>query len=127
MTSILIQGAIFTGLPGDAMRANKGASAVTVTAVGALGERQWRPLARLGGWLRDCPGRLADLAIFDLSHPRYFGLHDPLIELVVSAGDARLAHPIVRGCVVVTDGTISGIDLAQLRHDTARVVAHLAS
>ena len=62
MTSILIQGAqgIFTGLPGDAMRATKGASAVTVTAVGALGERQWRPLARLGGWLRDCPGRLYD-------------------------------------------------------------------
>src|SRR5216683_426464 len=30
------------------------------------------------------PGKLADLAIFDLSHPRYFGLHDPLIGPVAS-------------------------------------------
>src|SRR5712672_69718 len=63
------------------------------------------------------PGKLADLAIFDLSHPRYFGLHDPLIGPVASAGEAHLRHLIVGGRVVVNDGTIPGIDLAQLRHD----------
>ena len=73
------------------------------------------------------PGKLADLAIFDLSHPRYFGLHDPLIGPVACAGDAHLRHLIVGGRVVVSDGTIPGIDLAQLRHDAARVVTRLAS
>jgi hypothetical protein len=34
---------------------------------------------------------------------------------------------IVGGCVVISDGTIHGIDFARLRHDAARVVAHLAS
>jgi len=73
------------------------------------------------------PGKLADLAIFDLSHPRYFGLHDPLIGPVACAGDAHLRHLIVGGRIVVSDGTIPGIDLAQLRHDAARVVTRLAS
>jgi 8-oxoguanine deaminase len=73
------------------------------------------------------PGKLADLAIFDLSHPRYFGLHDPLIAPVASAGDAHLRHLIVGGRIVVDDGAIPGIDLARLRHDAARVVARLAS
>src|SRR5262249_49429850 len=121
MTSMLIQGAqgIFTGLTGDAMRAPKGASAVTVAPV-----VRWAAVngARVLG-LEDggviAPGKLADLAIFDLSHPRYFGPHDPLIGPVVSAGDAHLRHLIVGGCVVVSDDTIPGIDLAQLRHDAA--------
>jgi cytosine/adenosine deaminase-related metal-dependent hydrolase len=105
MTSMLIQGAqgIFTGVPGDAMR--------------VLGFENGGVIA---------PGK-ADLAIFDLSHPRYFGLHDPLIGPVACVGDARLRHLIVGGRVVVSDGTIPGIDLAQLRHDAACVVARLAS
>ncbi len=73
------------------------------------------------------PGKLADLAIFDLSHPRYFGLHDPLVGPVACAGEARLRHLIVGGRLVVNDGAIPGLDLAQLRHDAARVVARLAS
>src|SRR6266404_6226169 len=73
------------------------------------------------------PGKLADLAIFDLSHPRYFGLHDPLIGPVACAGEARLRHLIVGGRLVVNDGAIPGLGLAQLRHDAARVVARLAS
>jgi 8-oxoguanine deaminase len=73
------------------------------------------------------PGKLADLAIFDLSHPRYFGLHDPLIGPVAGAGAAHLRHLIVGGRMVVEDGAIPGLDLAKLRHDAARVVARLAA
>jgi cytosine/adenosine deaminase-related metal-dependent hydrolase len=73
------------------------------------------------------PGKLADLAIFDLSHPRYFGLHDPLIGPVAAAGTPDLRHLIVGGRVVVADGLIPGLDLAALRHDAARVVARLAA
>ena len=73
------------------------------------------------------PGKLADLAIFDLSHPRYLGLHDPLIGPVAGAGSAHLRHLIVGGRVVVEDGAIPGLDLAKLRHDAAGVVARLAT
>jgi len=73
------------------------------------------------------PGKLADLAIFDLSHPRYFGLHDPLIGPVASAGSAHLRHLIIGGRTVVEDGEIPGLDLAKLRRDATDVVARLAA
>jgi cytosine/adenosine deaminase-related metal-dependent hydrolase len=73
------------------------------------------------------PGKLADIAIFDLSHPRYCGLHDPLSGPVAGGGAARLRHLLVGGRVVVADGVIPGLDLAQLRHDATRVVARLAA
>ena len=73
------------------------------------------------------PGKLADIAIFDLSHPRYFGLHDPLIGPVAGAGAAHLRHLIVGGRIVVENGAIPGLDLPKLRHDAARVVARLAA
>ena len=52
------------------------------------------------------PGKLADLAIFDLSHPRYFGLHDPLLGPVAAAGSAHLRYLMVGGRIVVDDGAI---------------------
>ncbi len=108
-------------------RSTKGAGAVTVeevvrwvTANGArvLGFDEGGVLA---------PGKLADIAIFELSHPRYFGLHDPLIGPVTGAGSPHLRHLIVGGRVVVENGAIPGLDLAKLRHDAARVVARLAA
>jgi cytosine/adenosine deaminase-related metal-dependent hydrolase len=72
------------------------------------------------------PGKLADIAIFDLSHPRYCGLHDPLVGPVVAAGAAHLRYLLVGGRVVVDNGAIPGLDLGRLRHDAARVVARLA-
>jgi cytosine/adenosine deaminase-related metal-dependent hydrolase len=82
------------------------------------------------GW--DCigtlaPGQAADLAVFDLSHPRYAGLHDPLIAPVASAGAAHLRHVLVGGRPVVTDGAIPGIDLPRLMARARDVVRRLAS
>ena len=73
------------------------------------------------------PGKLADIAIFDLSHPRYCGLHDPLSGPVAAAGAAHLRYLLVGGRVVVEDGTIPGLDLTRLRHDASRVLARLAA
>jgi len=67
------------------------------------------------------PGKLADLAIFDLSHPRYFGLHDPLLGPVAAAGTPNLRYLIIGGRIVVDNGDIPGIDIAQLGHDAACV------
>jgi 8-oxoguanine deaminase len=71
------------------------------------------------------PGKLADLAIFDLASPRYFGLHDPLIGPVAGAGTADLTMLMVGGRIVVENGVIPGFDLEQLRRDAARVVKRL--
>jgi cytosine/adenosine deaminase-related metal-dependent hydrolase len=73
------------------------------------------------------PGKLADIAVFDLANPRYFGLHDPLVGPVAGAGAAHLRYLFVGGRRVVDNGVIPGLDLAALRHDAARVVAKLAA
>jgi len=108
-------------------RAVKGAAAVTVedvvrwaTAGGArvLGYDDVGTLAA---------GKLADLAVFDLAQPRYFGLHDPLCGPLVGGGTPDLRYLLVRGRIVVENGTIPGLDLAKLRHDAAQVVKKIAA
>lgn len=108
-------------------RATKGAGAVSIEEV-----VRWASAngARVLGFDEAgviAPGKLADLAIFDLSHPRYFGLHDPLIGPVAGGGSAQLRHLIVGGRMVVEDGEIPGLDIAKLRHEAASVVARLAA
>ena len=71
------------------------------------------------------PGKLADLAVFDLASPRYFGLHDKLIGPVVGAGTPDLKLLMVGGRVVVENGAIPGFDIEGLRHEAARVVTRL--
>jgi cytosine/adenosine deaminase-related metal-dependent hydrolase len=108
-------------------RAVKGAGAVSVEEVvrwASAGGARVLGFPDLGVL---APGKLADIAIFDLAQPRYFGLHDPLAGPVAGAGAARVRHLLVGGRVVVADGVISGLDIAQLRHDAARVVARLAA
>ena len=70
-------------------------------------------------------GQVADLAVFDLSHPRYAGLHDPLIAPVASGGGAHLRHVLVAGRPVVENGAIPGLDLAALGARARAVVRRL--
>jgi cytosine/adenosine deaminase-related metal-dependent hydrolase len=107
-------------------RAAKGADATTVEEV-----VRWATVngARVLGFPDLgvlAPGKLADLAIFDLSSPRYFGLHDPLAGPVVGGGAADLRLLMVGGRIVVENGVIPGLDLAKLRRDAADVVRRIA-
>ena len=72
-------------------------------------------------------GQAADLAVFDLSHPRYAGLHDPLIAPVASGGGAHLRHVLAAGRTVVQDGAVPGLDLAALGARARAVVRRLAA
>jgi cytosine/adenosine deaminase-related metal-dependent hydrolase len=108
-------------------RAAKGAGATTVEEV-----VRWATVngARVLGFSDLgvlAPGKLADLAIFDLSHPRYFGLHDPLAGPVVSGGAADLRLLMVGGRVIVEDGVIPGLDLEKLRRDAVDIVKRVAA
>lgn len=70
------------------------------------------------------PGMAADIAIFDLSHPRNMGLHDPALAPVITGG-AVVRHSFVGGAPVVVDGKVPGLDLAELGEDARRVTARL--
>jgi cytosine/adenosine deaminase-related metal-dependent hydrolase len=108
-------------------RATKGAGAVSVEEVVRWGTANGARVLGFDDAGVLAPGKLADIAIFDLSHPRYFGLHDPLIGPVTGAGAPHLRHLIIGGRVVVENGAIPGLDLAKLRNDAARVVTRLAA
>ena len=73
-------------------------------------------------------GMAADLAVYALDQPRYFGLFDPAIGPVASGGRPSLRALLVQGRVVVENDQVPGLDMAQLRHDAQRFVnAVLAS
>jgi cytosine/adenosine deaminase-related metal-dependent hydrolase len=108
-------------------RAAKGAAAVSIEDVVRWGSVNGAHVLGFEEAGVIAPGMLADLAVFELSHPRYFGLHDPLLGPVAAAGAAHLRYLIIGGRVVVDDGAIPGLDLQQLRHDASRVVARLAA
>lgn len=60
------------------------------------------------------PGGEADLAIYRLDDPRYFGLLDPAIGPVASGGRPTLRALLVGGRLVVEDDAVHGIDLEEL-------------
>ena len=70
-------------------------------------------------------GKVADIALFDLSNPRYLGQHDAVLGPVISGGQADIRASFVAGRSVVENGRIAGLDLAELADDAARVVAKI--
>ena len=71
-------------------------------------------------------GKAADIAVFDLTHPRYAGLHDPFVAPVACAGGAHARHVLVGGRDVVVDGAVPSIDLTALAARAAAVVKRIA-
>ena len=69
----------------------------------------------------------ADLAVYDLDHPRFFGLHDPAIGPVACGGRADLRWLFVGGTEVVSDNRLPGVDLAELAVQARVAVSGLLS
>lgn len=67
-------------------------------------------------------GKSADIAIFDLSAPRYLGQHDRLIGPVVAGGATHVRHSFVRGQPLVVNGALPFLDMEQLAHDCLKAV-----
>ncbi len=70
-------------------------------------------------------GKAADIALFDLSNPRYLGQHDAILGPIISGGQAHIRASFVAGRRVVENGRIPGLDLSQLAEDAARVVSRI--
>jgi cytosine/adenosine deaminase-related metal-dependent hydrolase len=71
------------------------------------------------------PGQQADLALYRLDDPRYFGLHDPAIGPVVSGGRPTLQALVVAGKIVVQDDQIPGVDLVELGRQARAAIRSL--
>lgn len=108
--------------PGDL---EGGADAATVEDVvrwGSAGGAQILGLAQ-SGTLQ--VGMQADLAIYRLDDPRYFGLHDMAIGPVACGGRAALKALLLNGRPIVEDDAIPGLDLDAMRHDALAAVRTL--
>lgn len=71
------------------------------------------------------PGMAADIAIYQLDDPRYFGLHDIAIAPVACGGRARLKALICAGRTIVEEDRLPGIDLTELGAQAAEAVTTL--
>ncbi|MBU9855725.1 amidohydrolase family protein [Rahnella bonaserana] len=70
-------------------------------------------------------GMLADIAIYRLDDPRYFGLHDMAIGPVACGGRASLKALMINGRIIVENDVIPGLDLDAMRHDAMSAVRTL--
>ena len=93
------------------------AGAMSVEDVVHIGTAGGARLLGLDGVGLLAVGMAADLAVYALDQPRYFGLHDPATGPVVSGGRPTLRALLAHGRIVVENDHIPGLDLAQLRAD----------
>ncbi|ERS15524.1 amidohydrolase [Alcanivorax sp. PN-3] len=106
-------------------RAQGGADAVTAEEVIEWGTRGGARVLGLDGIGTLSVGSAADLAIYDLDQPRYFGVHDVAVAPVCAGGTASLRYLLVNGKPVVENGVIPGLDMEALREQAARATAEL--
>jgi cytosine/adenosine deaminase-related metal-dependent hydrolase len=102
-----------------------GANAASVADVihwGTAGGARIMGLDEVG---RIAVGFAADLAVYRLDDPRYFGLHDPAIGPVASGGRPSLAALFSAGKRVVADDRIDGVDLKELAREARAAVREL--
>lgn len=71
------------------------------------------------------PGMAADLALYELDHPRYFGLHDIAVGPVASGGRPTLKGLWVNGQQVVANDLPMSVDVMELRAQARQGVLKL--
>lgn len=102
-----------------------GADAATIEDVirwGTLGGAKVLGLTDLGSIEI---GKAADIAIYSLEDPRYFGLHDMAIAPVACAGRAQIKALLIDGKVVIENDVIPNLDLKSLAHEAKNAVETL--
>ena len=70
-------------------------------------------------------GKQADISLFELNSPRYFGQHDRVISPIISGGDARIRNSFVSGKAVVNQAQLDWLDIEQLAYDAQEIIEGL--
>ena len=107
-------------------RAAHGANAVTAEELVSWATRGGADILGFDTLGVIAPGRPADIVLFDLNAPRYFGQHDALIGPFISGGQAHVRRSYVAGREIVRDGKLPWLDMEKLGADAARVVKRMA-
>ena len=106
-------------------RGEAGADAVSVEQVVHWGTEGGARVLGFDGVGSLGVGQAADIAVYGLDAPRYFGLHDAVLGPVVSGGRPTLKWLVADGRVVVENDRIAGLDMAELRADALAAVRRL--
>lgn len=104
-------------------RATQGATALAAETVLHWATMGGARVLGLGAIGHLAPGMAADIAILDITAPRYMGQHDAAIGPIISGGDLHVRHSFVAGREIVRDGAIPWLDMAALSDD-ARAATH---
>lgn len=113
-------------LPGYAGgTAEGGADAASIEDVIRWGTTGGARVLGLDGLQGIAVGACADIAVYSLDDPRYFGLHDPAIGPVASGGRPHLQWLLVDGRIVVEDDRLPGVDTRQLGREAREAVRTL--
>lgn len=99
-----------------------GGAAATIEEVVRWGTAGGAQVLGLTGLGTLAPGQAADIALYRLDDPRYFGLHDIAIGPVACGGRAYLKALLVGGRVAVEEDRIPGLDLAALGRQAQEAV-----
>ncbi|UXY53856.1 amidohydrolase family protein [Pseudomonas tohonis] len=106
-------------------RANQGASATLAEDVIHWGTAGGATVLGLGAVGTLEVGQAADLVLYGLDHPRFFGFHDPALAPVLAGEPMAVRYSLVGGRLVVDDGVIPGLDLERLRREALDGVQQL--
>jgi cytosine/adenosine deaminase-related metal-dependent hydrolase len=96
-------------------RAEQGASATTAEDVIHWGTAGGAQVLGLGAVGTLQVGQAADLVIYSLDHPRFFGFHDCAVAPVVAGEPITVKYSVVGGRIVVDNGVIPGLDIERMR------------
>lgn len=107
-------------------RGEAGADAVTVEQIIHWGTAGGARVLGFDGVGTLQVGQAADLAVWQLDDPRYFGLHDTALAPVVSGARPTLKWLLAGGEIVVEDDAIPGLDMAELRSHARDAVLRLS-
>ncbi|MCC5958053.1 MAG: amidohydrolase family protein [Rhodobacteraceae bacterium] len=106
-------------------RATKGATALAAETVLHWATMGGARVLGMGAIGQLAPGMAADIAIIDISAPRYMGQHDASIGPIISGGGLHIRHSFVAGREIVRDGAVAGLNLAALSHDARQITRDL--
>lgn len=106
-------------------RAEQGAAATTVEDVIHWGTAGGAQVLGLGAVGTLEIGQAADLVVYGLDHPRFFGFHDRAVAPVVAGEPIAVQYSMVGGRLVVDNGVIPGLDLERMRAEAWEGVQQL--
>lgn len=95
-------------------RAVHGPEATTLEQVLDWGSRNGARLLGLNDVGELAVGKAADLVLYDINQPRFAGVHTPLLAPLMCGEPATVKYSFVNGESTIVDGTVKGLNEAEL-------------